>query len=101
VPDLALFVNLGIGGMFLVVLFLGLARGLLFTKPSVDIMMAEKEARLKDKDAYIAKIEEINKKVDERNDLLASKIDHVIEIARAQGMIEALPPSVGERVVNK
>ena len=99
--ELALLANLGIGGMFLVVLFLGLARGLLFTKSSVTMLMAEKEQRLKDKDTYIAKIEEINKRVDERNDLLASKIDHVIEIARAQGMLEALPPSIGERVVNR
>lgn len=100
-PDIALLTNLGIGGMFLVVLFLGLARGFLYTKSSVDMLMREKEQRLKDKDTYIARLEKINQKVDERNDLLASKIDHVIEVARAQGMIEALPPSVGERVVDK
>ena len=96
--EVALIANLGIGGMFLVVLFLGLAKGLLFTKPSVDIMMEEKEKRLKDKDAYIAKIEQINERLDQRNDLLANKMDHVIEVARAQGMIEALPPGIGERV---
>lgn len=81
------------------VLYLGLARGQIYTKQSVEKLLQEKENRLVDKDRYIAKIEEINDRMDQRNDLLASKIDHVLEISRAQGMIEALPPKVGERVV--
>lgn len=94
-----IFLNLGIGGLFLVILFFGLARGQIYTRSSVEKLLEEKEKRLADKDMYIAKIEEINAKVDQRNDLLASKFDHVLEISRAQGMIEALPPNIGERVI--
>jgi hypothetical protein len=98
-PDAVLFVNLGIGGAFLTVLFLGLARGMIWTGKSVDKLLAEKELRLSEKDRYISKLEEINAKVDQRNDLLASKMDQVLEVSRAHGMIDALPPSIGERVV--
>lgn len=94
-----IYLNLGLGGLFLVILFLGLARGHIYTRASVEKLMEEKEKRLIDKDRYIIKIEEINDRVDQRNDLLASKIDHLLEISRAQGMIEALPPKIGERVV--
>lgn len=97
--DVALFVNLGIGGAFLTVLFLGLARGLIWTNKSVERILEQQELRLKEKDSYINKLEEINRKVDERNDLLASRIDQVLEISRAHGMLDALPPKLGERVV--
>jgi len=100
VPDAVLFFNLGIGGAFLVVLFLGLARGKIYTERSVDRILEEKEKRLVDKDAYILRLEELNAKIDARNDLLASRMDKVLEISRAQGMIKALPPAVGERVVS-
>ncbi len=99
-PDTVLFVNLGIGGVFLTVLFLGLRSGAIWTGKSVDKLMAEKELRLKEKDTYIAKIEQINEKLDQRNDLLASKMDQVLEVSRAHGMLEALPPKLGERVVS-
>lgn len=98
-PDAVLFVNLGIGGLFLTVLFLGLARGLIWTDKSVNKILEQQELRLKEKDRYINKLEQINDKVDQRNDLFSSKIDQVLEISRAQGMIQALPPSLGERVV--
>ena len=98
--DAIQFVNLGIGGMFLILLFVGFLRGQLYTRKSVEIMMVEKEKRLTDKDAYIEKLEEINEKLDARNDLLARKFDQILEVSRAQGMIAALPDKIGERVVS-
>lgn len=97
--DILFGINFGIGGMFLTVLFLGLARGRLLTSKSVEQVLDVQEKRLRDKDEYIAKLEEINAKVDERNDLLASKIDQMLEVSRAHGMLEALPEKLGERVV--
>lgn len=94
-----MFFNLGLGGAFLVILFLGLARGIIYTRKSVELIMIEKEKRIEDKDRYIARLEQINNTVDARNDLLASRIDYLLEVSRAQGMIEALPPKLGERVV--
>jgi hypothetical protein len=99
VIDAVQFINLGIGGMFLVLLFIGFLRGQLYTRKSVEVMLVEKENRLKDKDVYIAKLEEINEKLDNRNDILAGKFDQILEVARAQGMIAALPDRIGERVV--
>lgn len=98
-PDAAFLFNLGIGSALLAILFLGLARGSLWTDKSVNKLLNEKELRLKEKDSYIAKLEEINSKLDQRNDLLASKMDQVLEVSRAHGMLEALPPRLGERVV--
>lgn len=98
--DALSLVNLGIGGMFLAILFLGLARGSIWTSKSVDKLLAQQELRIKEKDRYIEKLEQINDKVDQRNDLMASKIDNLLEIAKAQGMLDALPPKLGERVVS-
>lgn len=92
-------INLGVGSMFLVLLFLGLRSGTIHTKASVDILLEEKEKRIQDKDRYIEKLEQINDKHNERNDQLAGKIDHMLEISRAHGMIDALPPAIGERIV--
>lgn len=105
-PDLGLYLQLGIGGAFLVILFLGLARSALYTKAAHDEIVSQQEKRIAEKNEYIEKLEkhnqtlvEINKKVDDRNDLYAAKVDQVLEIARAQGILQALPPQVGERVV--
>jgi len=100
VPDALYFVNFGFGGMFLVLLFIGFFRAQLYTRRSVEILLEEKEKRLKDKDAYIAKLEQINEKLDARSDLLDSKFDQILEVSRAHGMIDALPPRIGERVVS-
>ena len=97
--DVLFGINFGIGGMFLVVLFLGLARGRLLTSKSVEQILEVQEKRLRDKDEYITRLEEIYQKVDERNDLLTKKIDQMLEISRAHGMLEALPDKLGERVV--
>lgn len=98
-PEPLFFVNLGLGGAFLVILFIGLAKGTIYTKKSVDVLLEEKEKRLADKDKYIDRLERINDTIDARNDLLASRIDHLLEVSRAQGMIDALPHRLGERVV--
>lgn len=97
--DATPWINLGIGGMFLVLLFLGLRSGAIHTRASVDQIMKIQEKRHEDKDRYIAKLEEINDKQGQRNDALASKFDQLLEISRAHGMIDALPPSIGERIV--
>lgn len=107
-PDsvIGLFVQLGGMGAFLAILFLGLARGKIYTKSAHDELMVEKEKRIAEKDKAIAKLEEvvdkqfeINKKVDERNDFLAGRVDQLLEISRAHGILQALPPNVGERVI--
>jgi hypothetical protein len=92
-------VNLGIGGMFLVLLFLGLRSGTIHTKASVDRLLDEKERRIEDQKHYMEKLELINEKHNERNDHLAGKIDQLLEVSRAHGMIDALPPYIGERIV--
>ncbi len=104
--DLGLYLQLGLAGAFLAVLYLGLARGLLYTKSAHDQLMDIQEKRIAEKNVTITKLEEvndklfeINRKVDERNDWLAGRVDQLLEISRAQGILQALPPSVGERVV--
>jgi len=98
-PNAYSWINLGIGGMFLVLLFLGLRSGAIHTKASVDLLLQEKERRLADKDDYINKLEKINEMQNVRNDNLAGKFDQLIEVSRAHGMLDALPPAIGERVV--
>jgi len=90
--------NLGIGGVFLYVLFRMLSVGKLLTKREFDSWTELNERRHQDKDRYIAKLEAINDKLDARNDLLAKQMEPLLEISKAHGMIEALPPSIGERI---
>lgn len=93
------WVQFGIAGTFLALLFLGLRSGVIYTRVAVDRLLDEKEKRLIDKNAYIDKLETLNEKLDQRNELLASKISSILEVSRAQGMIDALPPQVTERVL--
>ncbi|SRR5258706_15437630 len=89
----------GIAGAFLVLLFLGLRSGAIFTKSAVDLITSQYDKRMEDKDRYIERLETINTLYDQRNDLLTSKIDQILEVSRAQGMIAALPPQTVERVL--
>lgn len=93
------WLQFGIAGGFLVLLFLGLRSGTIYTKSAVDKIVGLYQERLQDKNDYIEKLEAINKLQDERNDIFASKIDYLLEISRAQGMIEALPPQTVEKVL--
>lgn len=90
--DTLLVSNLGVGLGFLVILFLGLATGRIFTRKSVDMI-------LKTQNDYIKTLERTNDKLEERNDLLESRLDNMIEVARAHGMIAALPRAIGERII--
>lgn len=97
--SLSLWLQLGIAGGFLVLLFLGLRSGVIYTKLAVDKIIEQYDKRLADKDKYIDKLEKLNEKLEEHNDLLTSKISQTLEVARSQGMISALPPQVTERVL--
>jgi len=97
--DIVPWLQFGMAGAFLALLFLGLRSGAIYTKSAVDKIVALYERSLQDKDKYIDKLETINKLQDERNDLLASKIEQILEVSRAQGMIAALPPQTVEKVL--
>jgi hypothetical protein len=97
--SIQLWLQLGVGGGFLVLLFLGLRNSIIFTRGAVDRITDQYDKRLLDKDKYIDKLESLNDKLTEHNDLLTSKISQTLEVSRAQGMIAALPPEVTERVL--
>lgn len=96
---IGLGINLGIGGVFLWLLFNWLGRGTLRTQREFDESKILIEQLIKSKDERIRKLEEINEKLDTRNDILSKQVDKVVETSRANGMIEALPPTIGERVI--
>lgn len=90
---IALFLSdAGIGLGFLIILFWGLQSGRIFTRKSVEMI-------LKSQSEYIERLERTNARLEDRNDLLESKIDNVIDVARAQGVIAALPRVISERAI--
>jgi hypothetical protein len=93
------WVQLGLAGAMLSVLYLGLARGRIHTERSVQRMEKLMELRLADKDAIIKRQDELADKLDARNELLASHVGEILEIARAQGMVQALPPHVAKEII--
>lgn len=96
---LSIAVNLGTGGLFLVILYKGLSSGALRTSREFAEKERLQELRLQDKDTYIKRLEELNEKLDKRNDLLARQVGPLLEVSKAHGMLEALPPTISERVV--
>lgn len=96
--DIVPWLQLGLGGGMLVVLYVGLARGKIHTEASVEKTMEQVEKRMAEKDAYTKRLEELNDKLDERNEKLASEIGQVLEIAKANGLLQALPPPVRREI---
>lgn len=93
------WINFGLAGGMLVALFVALRSGALYTSRSVDRIVQSYEDRIKREQDYNHLVMELNEKLDERNDLLTSRIDQMLAVSRANGMIEALPPATAERVV--
>lgn len=102
-PTLSLpgWANLSIGGFFVVVLFLGLWRGWIWTKPSVEELKIQHQKALEDKDRQIAQWREAYMNADARNDRLAEYLNDMVEVARtSNAALASLPrPPVGSRDV--
>lgn len=92
--DLSFWVQLGLGAGMLAILYLGLARGAIWTDRSVQKLLELLAKQDAYKDARIASLEQLVSKLDERNDRLSSNVEKVLELAHAQGLVEALPPHV-------
>lgn len=89
--DLSVWVQLGLGAGMLAILFMGLARGSIWTDRSVQKLLELLAKQDAYKDARIASLEKLVEKLDERNDRLSGNVEKVLELAHAQGVVEALP----------
>lgn len=99
--DIALFSNFGLAGIFLGLLFTGLATGRIYTRVSVDKICAMYDKIIENKEKQIEDLISANQDLHKRNELLAGRIGNVIEVSRTQGMMEVLPNKVAEKVVSE
>lgn len=97
--DLQLWLQLGLAGGMVVTLFVLLSRGKLHTDSAQRQLIEVYQARIADRDKEIDRLREENQRLDQRADILAKQIGQVLEVSRANGLLDALPPPVSERIV--
>lgn len=95
-PDWA---NVGIGIGFLILLFVGLVTGRIWTKASVDELKAQHKLAIADRDSQIREWREAYLSADARNDKLAEYLREMVDVAKtSNAALTALPrPPVGSR----
>lgn len=90
--------GIGLGGVMMLMLFIALRRGDLWTQKQVDTALKAKDDYAELLREQIGVLRSTNEKLDERNDKLAQQIGGAIEVARSTGMVQALPSEAAERL---
>lgn len=91
--------NLSIAGGFLAILFTGLWRGWIWTKPSVDELKSQHKLAIEDKDRQIKEWREAFYNADARNDRQSEYLRELVEVGKtSNAALSALPrPPVAGR----